>query len=67
MGVLIIRVEYEAVREDGKLPSDGFIEVDDLCRTDASENNYCGGMRARNCSLGPFFIARDALGNVFGG
>jgi hypothetical protein len=30
MGVLTIRLEYEAVREDGKLPSGGFIEVDDV-------------------------------------
>jgi hypothetical protein len=28
----ISRLEYQAVREDGQLPSDGFVEVDGLYR-----------------------------------
>jgi hypothetical protein len=67
MGVLIIRLEYEAVGKDGKLPSGGFIEVDDVCRTDASEDNYCVGGFERGTAHGVLFLfPRDALGNVFG-
>jgi hypothetical protein len=67
MGVLIIRLEYEAVREDGKLPSGGFIEVDDVYRTDASEDNYCvGGCERGTAHWVIFLFPRDAFGNVFG-
>ncbi|NPT42371.1 hypothetical protein GNZ12_34105 [Paraburkholderia sp. 1N] len=66
-GVLIIRLEYETVREDGMLPSGGFIEVDGVYRTGASEGNYClgGGGRA-TAHWAVFLFPRDALGNVFG-
>jgi hypothetical protein len=67
MDVLIIRLEYEAVREDGKLPSGGFIEVDGVFRTDTSEESCCmGGCERGTAHWAVFLFPRDALGNVFG-
>ena len=67
MGVLIIRLEYEAVGEDGTLPSGGFIEVDGVFRTGTSEENYCTcGCGRGTAHWAVFLFPRDALGNVLG-
>ena len=41
MGVLIIHLKYEALGEDGKLPSGGLIEAGGFLQTGTSEENYC--------------------------
>ncbi|MFL9952514.1 hypothetical protein PQR65_03780 [Paraburkholderia nemoris] len=41
MGVLIIDLKYDALGEDGKLPSGGLIEAGGFLQTGTSEENYC--------------------------
>lgn len=65
--VLIVRLEYLSVREDGMLPSGAFIEVDGMYRVSTAED----GFDVDGCEFGAtcwalYLFPRDAFGNVVG-
>ncbi len=63
----ISRLEYQAVREDGQLPSDGFVEVDGLYRVSAPDGGI--GMDGHMHDPSHWAVClfpRDIHGNVTG-
>jgi hypothetical protein len=66
-GVLIVRLEYESVQEDGTLPTGALIEVGGVCRVGTVED----GSGVDGCESGAthwalFLFPREALGSVAG-
>jgi hypothetical protein len=66
-GLVIVRLEYEGVHEDGTLPSGGSIHVGGMCCVGTGERGYgVDGGESGTPHWALFLFPRDFLGTVAG-